>query len=244
MGSIPRACAGDAPASAPSHRAHLPGVGNLRPPAQRVQHLGVARGVARCAGSHECPEWRCPTGTGTRWGAIGGARLAMTMGAGMCTFRATAARSAEARSNARSVSKPLKGRGPSPDASGDASRPEKPMRASAHVSRGRHRARNGEPELHGSRHGWRRPQLVRSARLCLSCETLARAHVTQTNDTATESERARAAIRAACVKCALTGAASGTLTTVAERVTAETGGLADAAGRSPPQNRLVATRSS
>lgn len=55
---------------------------------------------------------------------------------------------------------------------------------------------------------------------------LARAHVAQTRDTATESKRASAAIRAACVKCALTGAASGTLTTVAELVTAETGGLA------------------
>src|SRR5271154_7005943 len=55
---------------------------------------------------------------------------------------------------------------------------------------------------------------------------LARAHVAHTKDTPTESERARAAIRAACVKCALTGAASGTLTTVAELVTAETGGLA------------------
>jgi hypothetical protein len=55
---------------------------------------------------------------------------------------------------------------------------------------------------------------------------LARAHVTRSKDTATESGRARAAIRAACVKCALTGAASGTLTTVAELVTAETGGLA------------------
>jgi hypothetical protein len=55
---------------------------------------------------------------------------------------------------------------------------------------------------------------------------LARAHVRRSKDTAAESERARAAIRAACVKCALTGAASGTLTTVAELVTAETGGLA------------------
>ena len=55
---------------------------------------------------------------------------------------------------------------------------------------------------------------------------LARAHVTPSADAATESERAKAAIRAACVKCALTGAASGTLTTAAELLTAETGGLA------------------
>jgi hypothetical protein len=55
---------------------------------------------------------------------------------------------------------------------------------------------------------------------------LARAHVTQARDTSAEPARARAAIRAACVKCAVTGAASGTLTTVAELVTAETGGLA------------------
>jgi hypothetical protein len=42
----------------------------------------------------------------------------------------------------------------------------------------------------------------------------------------TETERADAAVRAACVKCALTGAASGGVTTAAELLTAETKGLA------------------
>lgn len=42
----------------------------------------------------------------------------------------------------------------------------------------------------------------------------------------TEEERARAAIRLACVKCALTGAAAGGVTTAAELLTAETEGLA------------------
>jgi len=41
-----------------------------------------------------------------------------------------------------------------------------------------------------------------------------------------EAERAQAAIRLACVKCALTGAAAGGVTTAAELLTAETEGLA------------------
>jgi hypothetical protein len=41
----------------------------------------------------------------------------------------------------------------------------------------------------------------------------------------TETERADAAVRAACVKCALTGAASGGVTSAAELLTAETKGL-------------------
>jgi len=55
---------------------------------------------------------------------------------------------------------------------------------------------------------------------------LARARVASDAATIAESERAKTAIRSACVKCALTGAASGTVTTAAELLTAETGGLA------------------
>jgi len=55
---------------------------------------------------------------------------------------------------------------------------------------------------------------------------LTRARVAQAAGTATESERAETAIRAACAKCALSGAGSGTVTTAAELLTAESGGFA------------------
>jgi hypothetical protein len=57
-------------------------------------------------------------------------------------------------------------------------------------------------------------------------EALRRRGVTQTASGRTEVELAQAAIRKACVKCALTGAASGSVTTAAELLTAESKGLA------------------
>jgi hypothetical protein len=51
---------------------------------------------------------------------------------------------------------------------------------------------------------------------------LRHAGIPKPSDGRTEAERAEAAIRAACVKCAVTGAVSGTVTTAAELLTAET----------------------
>jgi hypothetical protein len=54
---------------------------------------------------------------------------------------------------------------------------------------------------------------------------LRRSAVVEGDPGRTEAQKAEAAIRSACVKCALTGAASGSVTTAAELLTADTGGL-------------------